>query len=154
MFASVLILGISYTDHVTNEEIHKIIVQHVGHCEDLLTTVKKRKLRWYGHVTRSIGLSNTILQGKVHGRRRRRRHIKRWRDNTEEWIVKTFAETQALADNRQDWSRLVKRSLEQRPTTQAGYGISTHLAASVLTIKAYINCSKQIGISDSNKATY
>ena len=39
------ILGISYTDHVTDEEIHKTLAQHVGHYEDLLTTVKRRKLR-------------------------------------------------------------------------------------------------------------
>ena len=42
-----IILGISCTDHVTNEEIRKNIAQHVGHCEDLLTAVKK-KLRWLG----------------------------------------------------------------------------------------------------------
>ena len=56
------ILGISYTDHVTNEEIRKTIAQHVGHCEHLLTAVKKRTLRWYGHVTRSSGLSKTIFR--------------------------------------------------------------------------------------------
>ena len=30
----------------------------------LLTTVKKRKLKWYSYVSRSSGLSKTILQGK------------------------------------------------------------------------------------------
>ena len=46
-----------------------------SHCphEDLLTTVKRRKLKWYGHVTRSTELAKTILQGTVQGRRRRRR---------------------------------------------------------------------------------
>ena len=29
--------------------------------EDLLTSVKRRKLKWYGHVTRSSGLVKTIF---------------------------------------------------------------------------------------------
>ncbi|XP_076067639.1 uncharacterized protein LOC143040432 [Oratosquilla oratoria] len=34
------LLGISYTDHITNEEVRKTISQHVKHYEDLLTTCK------------------------------------------------------------------------------------------------------------------
>ena len=34
---------------------------------DLLTTVKRRKLQWYGHVSRSLGQAKTILQGTVKG---------------------------------------------------------------------------------------
>ena len=39
------LLGISYKDRVTNEEVGKSITQHLSHYEELLTTVKKRKLR-------------------------------------------------------------------------------------------------------------
>ena len=46
------ILHISYKDHVTNEEVRAKI--H-------LTIVKRRKLQWYGHVSRSSGLAKTIL---------------------------------------------------------------------------------------------
>ena len=38
------ILCISYNDHVTNEEICAKIQQAIGPHEDLLTTVKRRKL--------------------------------------------------------------------------------------------------------------
>ena len=41
----------------------------LGHTEDLLTTVKRRKLKWYGHVSRSSGLSKTIMQRTVNGSR-------------------------------------------------------------------------------------
>ena len=34
---------------------------------DLLTMVKKRKLRWYGHISRSSGMAKTILQWTVKG---------------------------------------------------------------------------------------
>ena len=93
------IWGISYLDHNANEQVRKTIQHHNGPKEDL-TTVKKRKLRWYGHVTRSSGLAKTVLQGTVEGRRRRGRQKKRWTDNIEEWTGKPFAETQALAHNR------------------------------------------------------
>ena len=33
--------------------------------DELLTLVKKRKLRWFCHVSRSSGLAKTILQGTV-----------------------------------------------------------------------------------------
>ena len=55
------ILCISYKDHVTNEEVYAKIKQAVGSHKDLLTIVKKCKLQWYGHVSRSSGLANTIL---------------------------------------------------------------------------------------------
>ena len=46
------ILLISYKDHVTNEEVRAKIQQAIGPHEDL-TIVKRRKLQWYGHVSRS-----------------------------------------------------------------------------------------------------
>ena len=61
------ILHIPYKDHVTNEEVCAKIQQAIGPLEDLLTTVKRRKLQWYGHVSRSSGLAKTILQGTVKG---------------------------------------------------------------------------------------
>ena len=54
------ILRISYKDHVTNEEGHAKIQQAVEPHE-ALTIVKRRKLQWYGHVSRLSGLAKTIL---------------------------------------------------------------------------------------------
>ena len=66
------ILCISYKDHVTNKEVCAKIQQAVGPHEDLLTIVKRRKLQWYGHVSRSSGLAQTILQGTVKGGKKAR----------------------------------------------------------------------------------
>ena len=55
------LLHISYKDHITNEIVCTKIQTAIGPYEDLLTTVKKRKLRWYGHVTRSSGLCKQVL---------------------------------------------------------------------------------------------
>ena len=59
------ILRISCNDQVINEEICTKIKQAIGPHEDLLTIVKRRKLKWYGHVSRSSGRVRTILQGTV-----------------------------------------------------------------------------------------
>ncbi len=63
------LLGITYRDHLSNEEGRNRTRQAIGPHEDLLTTVMRRKLKWYGHVTRSTGLAKTILQGTVQGGR-------------------------------------------------------------------------------------
>ena len=62
------LLGISYTEHVSNDEVRNRIEEQIRPFVDLLTAVRKRKLRWYGHVTRSNGLSNTVLQGTIQGK--------------------------------------------------------------------------------------
>ena len=65
------LLNISYKDHVTNEEIRRKIQAVIGEYDDLLTLVKKRRLRWFGHVSRSSGLAKAILQGTVKGKRKK-----------------------------------------------------------------------------------
>ncbi|GFS04386.1 LINE-1 reverse transcriptase-like protein [Elysia marginata] len=70
------LLRISYKDHVTNESVSELVVAYVGPQEPLLATVKRRKLAWFGHVTRHDSLSKTILQGTVEGKRRRGRQKK------------------------------------------------------------------------------
>ena len=95
------ILHISCKDHVTNEEVRAKIQQAIGPHEDLLTTVKRRKLRWYDHVSRSSGPAKTILQGTVKGGRRQGRQRKRWENNIREWTGLEFAEFQKAVENRE-----------------------------------------------------
>ena len=71
------ILCISSKDHVTSEEICAKIQQAIGPHEDLMTIVKRCRLQWYGHVSRSSGLAKTIVQGTVKGDRRQGRQRKR-----------------------------------------------------------------------------
>ena len=65
------LLNISYKDHVTNEEVRRKIQAAIGEYDDLLILVKKRKLRWFGLVSRSSGLAKTILQGTVKRKRKK-----------------------------------------------------------------------------------
>ena len=102
------ILRISHKDHVTNEAVRIKIKQAIGPYDDLLTTVKTRKLKWYGHVARSSGLTKTILQGTVRGVRRRGRQKKRWEDNIKDWTGMEFADSQRAVENRE--RELVRKS--------------------------------------------
>ena len=61
------LLGISYSDDAVRDRIR----QAIGPYDDILTTVKKRKLKWFGYVLRTEGLAKTILLGTVLGGRRR-----------------------------------------------------------------------------------
>ena len=87
------LLNISYKDHVTNEEVRNKNQNASGVHDDLLTMVKKRKLRWYGHISRSFGMAKTVLQGTVKGARRRGRRKKRWEDNIKEWTGMGFGDS-------------------------------------------------------------
>ena len=66
-------LNISYTEHITNEAVCNKITAVIRAYEDLLTSIKKKKLQWYGHVARSGGLAKTIMLGTVQGGRKRGR---------------------------------------------------------------------------------
>ena len=104
------ILHISYKDHVTNEGVRAKIQQAIGPHEELLTIVKRSKLQWYGHVSRSSGLAKTILRGTVKGERRQGRQRKRWEDNLREWTGLEFGKSQRAVENREKWRKLVAKS--------------------------------------------
>ena len=89
-----------------------------GPHEDLLTIVKRRQLQWCGHVSRSSGLTKTILQGTVKGGRRQGRQRKRWEDNIKKWTGLEFAKSQRAVENGGKWRKLVVKSsvVSQRPS--------------------------------------
>ena len=101
------ILRISYKDLVTNEEVRAKIQQAVGPYKDLLTMVKRRKLQWYGHVSRPSDLAKTIWQGTVKGGRRQSRQRKTWEDNIREWTGLEFGIFQRAVENKGKWRKLV-----------------------------------------------
>ena len=94
------ILHISYKDCVTNQEVYAKIKQAIGPHKDFLTIIKRHKLQWYGHVSRSSGPAKTILQGTVKGGRRQGRQNKRWED-IREWTGLEFAMSQRAVENRE-----------------------------------------------------
>ena len=104
------LLNISYKDHATNEEVCNRIQNATGVHDDLLTIAKKRKLRWYGHISRSSGMAKTILQRTVKGARRRGRQKKRWEDNIKEWMGMGFGDSLRAVEDREGWKGIVAMS--------------------------------------------
>ena len=99
-------------------EVRAKFQQATGPHEDLLTTVKRRKLQWCGHVSRSSRLAQTILQGTVKGGRKQGRQLKRWEDNTREWTGLGFAKSQRAVENKEKWRKVVAKSsvVPKRPS--------------------------------------
>ena len=115
------IFGITFKDRVRNEEVRSQVAAAIGRHDDLLTIVKTRKMRWYGHVTRSAGLAKTIMQGTVPGGRKRGRPKKRWDDNIREWTGLPLAVTLRLAEDRTRWREVIRSSaVPQQPATAMG----------------------------------
>ena len=100
------------------KEVRAKIQQAIGPYEDLPTTVKRRKLQWYGHVSRSSCLAKTILQGTVKWGRRQGRQRKSWEDNIREWTGLEFGKSQRAVENREKWRKLFVKSsvVRQRPS--------------------------------------
>ena len=103
------ILRFSYKDRVTNEEVRAKIQKAIGPYEDLLTIVKRRKLQWYGHVSRVSGLAKTILQGTQRrgeeDKADRGRGRKTTSGNGQAWSLPKRA-----VENRGKWRNLVAKS--------------------------------------------
>ena len=95
---------------MTNGTVRRRIQAAIREYDELLTLVKKQKLRWIGHVSRSSCLAKTILQGTVKGQRKRGRQKKRWEDNIKEWTGMDFASSTRAAENRTRWKGIVGNS--------------------------------------------
>ena len=60
---------ISYTEHITNEEV----LNRVSETRVLIETILRRKKNWIGHVLRGEGMMKEIIEGKFDGRKGRGR---------------------------------------------------------------------------------
>ena len=108
--------------YYTDEEVRRKIKAAIGDYDELLTLVKKRKLRWFGHVSRSSGLAKTVLQGTVTGKRRRVKQKKRWEDDIKDRTGMDFPSSTKAAENRTRWRGIVANSsvVPRRPSNVMG----------------------------------
>jgi len=78
-------LRISWTEHRTNESV----LNEIGIDRELVATVKKRKLQYFGHMIRAQNL---------------------WGDDIKDWTGRTLADCVTTARNRNSWRELVRHS--------------------------------------------
>ena len=78
--------------------------------------VKKRELRWLGHVSRSSGLAKAILQGTVQGKKKGRQKKRSGQGSMD------FASSTMVAEDRTRWEGIVVKSsvVPQRPLKAMG----------------------------------
>ena len=113
------LLHIHWTEHRTNEFVLGRIADLAGAQEPLLSVVRRRKLSWYGHVTRQDNsLAKTILQGTLEGGRRRGRPRKLWMDNIHEWTGLDSPTLLRKAEDRKIWRRLTRTASSFPPDDQ------------------------------------
>ena len=86
---------------MTNNYVKEIKFNHLGKCEPLLSTIKRRKLTYFGHICRHEILTNTILQGKMEGTRGRGRPRNNWMMNINKWLKKLTSELLRKVDDRE-----------------------------------------------------
>ena len=85
-------------DHVTIEDLEE--KTNLVSIED---TIKRRKLKWYGHLKRSSLPVKNIFEGLVNGRRRRGRPQRRWRDDISEWVNLPWTQINEACRDKRYW---------------------------------------------------
>ena len=103
-------MNISYSDRITNIEVRNRVTKEIGPHSELLAMVIEKKLRWFGHVTRSNSISKTILQGSIEGKRIRGRPKMQWQDNIVKWTGLDINKVMRAAENREGWKQIVTKS--------------------------------------------
>ena len=99
MWALRRMLRISWTRHVTNEEVLRL----ADTKRSLFQTVEQRKLSFFGHIMRRDSLQRNLLEGMVEGKRGRGRPRLQWSDNILQWAGLNFEQCKRMAQNRKRW---------------------------------------------------
>ena len=114
------LLGISYRDHITNDAVRDRIKQAIGPYDDILTTVKKRKLKWFWVCIKIIRICQDDFKGTVQGGRRRGRQKKCWENNITEWAGLKFCNAVREAENKIKWRERVATSVAPQRSLTTG----------------------------------
>ena len=113
------ILRIPYTAHRTNENVKDEIFHQCGNRKTSLSIVKRRKIQWFGYVTRNDN-SLSIMHGRVPGKRGRGRPRKTRLSNIHEWTNLSMTEATRKAADRKMWKDIGQsKTVHLRPN---GFG--------------------------------
>ena len=98
------IMRISWKEMKSNADVLKIIGLK---NTELVLSIKKKKLAYYGHVGRHHSLQKLVLEGKVDGKRGRGRRRKSWSGNVSEMTKISMAQCSVKALDRSEWRTMV-----------------------------------------------
>ena len=107
------LLRVSWMDRRTNEWV----LQQLNTKTILKKQMMKRKLTFFGHVSRHGSLEKCIIQGSMEGRRRRGRPRRMWQKDIEEWTERSLPEASQAAQQRERWKNdIVATAVRRRAT--------------------------------------
>ena len=100
------IMRISWKEMKSNAEVLKMIGLK---NTELVMSIKKKKLAYYGHVRRHHSLQKLVLGGKVDGKRGRGRRRKSWTGNVSEMMKMSMTQCRVKALDRNEWRTMVSK---------------------------------------------
>eukprot|EP00795_Rhopilema_esculentum_P007413 gene7414-13169_t len=116
------VLGITWKQKITNVEVEQRIRQLIGNYGPLLVTARRRKLQWFGHITRQNGtLAHDIMHGAVESSRGRGRPRNTWLSDIANWTGKSVVSCMRVAKDRGRWRKTVNSS--KCPNLQRATGL-------------------------------
>src|ERR1043165_6629443 len=106
------IMQISWMEKRPNEWV----LEAAGVERNLLKTVRKWKMIYFGHIMRKEGtcIEKEIIQGTNPGGRKRGRPRTNWLDNIKTWTGRTTEEVLRLTVDRGHWRNIVHDAAESR----------------------------------------
>ena len=104
-------LKVSYQDHMTNEAI----LQRVKESPKLLKEIKRRKVKYLGHVIRENEMQTHFLEGMVEGVRKRGRPRMAWIEDIVAWTAKSKVELPRAAQDRVKWRMMTMAEKASMP---------------------------------------
>ena len=100
----------SWKEKKTNKEVLK----QLGIPKtEIVNTIKRRKLAYYGHVRRHETLQKKILEGKIEGERGRGRRRKSWIENIKEMTGASINHCCEIAKHRSKWRAMTSNLFKE-----------------------------------------
>jgi len=103
-------LRISYVEHVSNDEV----LSRMSQSRKLLSRVRSRKLKYFGHVARHPSMEKDIMLGPMPGTRRQGGQRRQWLDDITDWAEIELPRMVQLAGDRREFRSFV-HSIIQAP---------------------------------------
>ena len=106
------ILRVSWMARRTNERV----LEQIGTERQLLSNIKTRKLKYFGHIVRKKGncLEKEIMQGTTGGARARGKPRTNWMENIRSWTGLNMCQLMRTAEDRCIWRRTVHGAAQLR----------------------------------------
>ena len=103
------ILNVTYKDRKTN----KSVLEDLGTERELFGQVVKRKLNYFGHLSRknNLNLTKSIVQGKPEGKRGQGRPRMAYMDNVRQWTGLSAHAAFQAALNREGWRKVTRKAV-------------------------------------------